>query len=164
MVCVIELFFLEIRFSSTKNSIFSDFEIDQWSHDHFTNFNWTVAAYSTAHLKARRRKYRRRRKKIKLRRRRRRRHCLQHNRFTAWQSAKGLIFIPFPFKPLCIWIILYLSLFFNKVFCLVLALVIVGRVFNWSLLSCFYNNTSRCSLGVFIAELICMQLWVCELA
>ena len=28
----------------------------------------------------------------------------------------------------------------------------------------FYNNTSKCSLGVFTAELICMQRWACELA
>ena len=28
----------------------------------------------------------------------------------------------------------------------------------------FYNNTSRCSLGVFTAELICMKRWASELA
>ena len=44
MVCVIELFLLERRFNSKKNSNFSDSEIDKWSHNHFnlwsfTNFN-----------------------------------------------------------------------------------------------------------------------------
>ena len=36
---------------------------------------------------------------------------------------------------------------------------------SWSLLSyLFYNNTSICSLEVFPVELICIQLWACELA
>ena len=52
-----------------------------------------------------------------------------------------------------------------------LLLAIISRVFQLIFVKllivfflCFYNNRSRCSLGVFTAELICMQRWACELA
>ena len=52
-----------------------------------------------------------------------------------------------------------------------LLLAIISRVFQLIFVKllivfflCFYNNESRCSLGVFTAELICMQRWACELA
>ena len=31
----------------------------------------------------------------------------------------------------------------------------------YQVIICFYNNTSRFSLGVFTAEVICMQMWAC---
>ena len=55
--------------------------------------------------------------------------------------------------------------------CLDLLLAIISRVFQLIFVKllivffvCFYDNESRCSLGVFTAELICMQRWACELA
>ena len=43
--------------------------------------------------------------------------------------------------------------------------LLVACLINWSLLSyLFYKNTSICSLEVFPVELICIQLWACELA
>ena len=56
--------------------------------------------------------------------------------------------------------------------CLDLLLAIISRMFQLIFVKllivfffvCFYNNKSRCSLGVFTAELICMQRWACELA
>ena len=55
----------------------------------------------------------------------------------------------------------------NGISCLILLLAIISRVFNQLILVklFFYNNTSRCSLGSSCRdELICMQLWACELA
>ena len=39
LVCVIELFLLERRFNSKKNSNYSSSEIDKWLHNYVTNFN-----------------------------------------------------------------------------------------------------------------------------
>ena len=64
-------------------------------------------------------------------------------------------------------IAVYLTRFvLNGISCLILLLAIISRVFNQLILVklFFYNNTSRCSLEVFPVELICIQLWACELA
>ena len=55
----------------------------------------------------------------------------------------------------------------NSVSKFILLLAIISRVFQLilvKLLIVFYNNTSRCSIGVFPVELNCIQLWACELA
>ena len=64
-------------------------------------------------------------------------------------------------------IAVYLTLtVLNGISCLILLLAIISRVFNQLILVKLFvlYNTSRCSLEVFPVELICIQLWACELA